>query len=52
MPAEPLPTEQVLDAPVSYRGADAPGSPDPDREISLEEWIAAGQACCGAGPAE
>lgn len=22
-------------------------TPKPEREIALEEWIAAGQACCG-----
>jgi hypothetical protein len=29
--------------------------PDPERpaaEITEEEWIAAGQACCGGGPDE
>lgn len=41
--------------PTMQPGADAPRPPEPtapttpDREISLEEWIAAGQACCGAG---
>lgn len=46
MPAEPLPTDAVAEE------TDAPRPPAPDREISLEEWIAAGQACCGAGPDE
>jgi len=26
----------------------APPPPPPEREITLEEWIAAGQGCCGA----
>lgn len=26
--------------------------PPPEPEISLDEWIAAGQSCCGAGPDE
>ena len=26
-----------------------PPPPPPEREITLEEWIAAGQSCCGAG---
>ena len=46
MPAEPH-ADTSLD-----QGADAPRSPrsdpPPDREITLEEWVAAGQACCGA----
>jgi hypothetical protein len=28
----------------------SPPPPPPVREITLEEWIAAGQGCCGADP--
>jgi hypothetical protein len=27
---------------------DPPSPPQPSHEITLEEWIAAGQSCCGA----
>jgi hypothetical protein len=26
-----------------------PAPPPPEPEITLDEWIAAGQSCCGAG---
>ena len=41
MPADPTSADPSVSTPAE------PG-PYPDREISLEEWIAAGQACCGA----
>jgi hypothetical protein len=55
MPADTalLPERQGVDTP---RPPETPCPPEPvppatpDREISLEEWVAAGQACCGAGP--
>jgi hypothetical protein len=31
---------------------DPADAPEPDREITLEEWIAATQACCGIDPVD